>query len=225
MSAGAAIGPVLRESAPLRRRIAATLRGLVETGALAEGERLVETDLCAGLAVSRTVLREALRALESEGLLVAGPRGLSVARIGRREAENLYAVRRVLEGLLAREFCGRAGAGEIAALEASLVALRAAYRAAAPGDLLGPKRGFYAAIAAGAGNPVAFELLERLNARIGRLRLRSLARDSRKAASLAEIEALAAALAAGDAAGAVRLAERHVAMAEAAALSPTETTT
>ncbi len=55
------LSPLAQESAPLRRKLAATLRRLVETGVLKAGQRVIEKDLCAELEVSRTVLREALR--------------------------------------------------------------------------------------------------------------------------------------------------------------------
>ncbi len=212
------VGPIGHESAPLRRKLVATLRRLVETGRLPAGHRLIEKELCAELGVSRTVLREALRELESEGLLVAGARGLSVAILGRAEAENIYAVRGALEALLARQFCTRAGEAEKAVLRTAHARLAAAY---AHGDLaavLDAKLAFYGALGAGAANPVAGELIERLNARISLLRARSLGDTGRRAASLGEIDELVAALERGEAERAAELAGRHVAAAAHAAL-------
>ncbi|GLK83941.1 GntR family transcriptional regulator [Ancylobacter defluvii] len=213
------IGPIGQESAPLRRKLVATLRRLIETGRLPAGQRLIEKDLCSELAVSRTVLREALRELEVDGLLVAGARGLSVAVLSRTEAENIYAVRASLEALVARQFCARADAAAVAALDATLDALHRAYEADALGTMLDAKLDFYRTLCAGAANPVARDLLDRLNARISLLRARSLADPARKHASLAEIEALVDALRRGDGVGAAALAERHVAEAARAALT------
>src|SRR5436309_7200276 len=107
---GLGLAPLRQEAAPLRRKIAATLRRLIETGAVAAGTRLIEKDLCAELAVSRTALREALRELETEGLLTAGARGLTVSGLTTAEAGDIYAVRAALEGMVAEQFVARAGA-------------------------------------------------------------------------------------------------------------------
>ena len=213
------IGPIGQQSAPLRRKLVAVLRRLVETGVLAAGQRLIEKDLCAELAVSRTVLREALRELEADGLLAAGPRGLSVAVLDRGEAENIYAVRAALEGLVARQFCARADANAQATLVAAHDALARAYAAGLLSGILDAKLDFYRTLCAGAANPVALDLLDRLNARISLLRARSLADPGRKRASLAEIDALVDALHRRDADRAGELAERHVAQAARAALA------
>ncbi|MBS7543096.1 GntR family transcriptional regulator [Ancylobacter oerskovii] len=212
------IGPIGQESAPLRRKLTATLRRLVETGRLAAGQRLIEKDLCAELAVSRTVLREALRELEADGLLVAGARGLSVAVLSRAEAENIYAVRAALEALIARQFCQRADEAARTALGLVHVALRHAYEAGPLGALLDAKLDFYRTLCAGAANPVARDLLDRLNARISLLRARSLADPARKRASLAEIDDLVDALRRRDGDEAALCAERHVAAAARVAL-------
>ncbi|MCB4769839.1 GntR family transcriptional regulator [Ancylobacter sp. Lp-2] len=214
------IGPIGQESAPLRRKLVATLRQLIETGRLPAGQRLIEKELCAELAVSRTVLREALRELEVDGLLVAGARGLSVAVLSRAEAENIYAVRAVLEGLTARQFCERADEAALAALAAAHVELRRVYEVGSLSDLLAAKLDFYRTLCAGAANPVAGDLLDRLNARISLLRSRSLADPARKSASRSEIDALVDALHRRDGDRAAALAERHVAAAARVALDP-----
>ncbi|WP_181703335.1 GntR family transcriptional regulator [Chthonobacter albigriseus] len=208
-----------REHAPLRRRLVTTLRRLVESGDLPAGRQLVEKDLCERFGVSRTVLRESLRELEVDGLLTPGRRGLVVSTIDRTEAENVYAVRGALEALAAREFCARAEAMDVQALRTALDRLKAAYAADLVADILAAKQHFYAALLAGARNPVTTELLGRLTARTGLLRGRSLADRNRRVASLAEIEALTEALAARDAARAAELAARHVSAAAKAALS------
>ena len=74
------------------------------TGELQPGERLKEDSLSKQLNVSRTPLREALQRLELEGWVVKYSRGiLRVSNITLKEAKELYAIREVLEGLLARE--------------------------------------------------------------------------------------------------------------------------
>jgi len=69
------IGPIGRTAAPLRRRVVEALRLSLVHGRLAPGARLIERELIEMMGVSRTVLREALRQLEAEGLIdvVANP--------------------------------------------------------------------------------------------------------------------------------------------------------
>jgi DNA-binding GntR family transcriptional regulator len=83
-------------------RACARLHRLLVQGRLVGGQPLIETDLAAQLAVSRGTVREALRRLESEGLLVGRARGLQVRRLSRRDVTDLYALREHLEGWAAR---------------------------------------------------------------------------------------------------------------------------
>ena len=81
---------IVKESAPLRSRIVASIRRAIETGVLKPGEKLVEKELCSQLGVSRTSLREAMRRLEAEGIIAqAATRGLTVAKISYRDAQNI----------------------------------------------------------------------------------------------------------------------------------------
>ena len=93
-------GPLTHEFAPLRNKIMKSLRRAIETGLLEPGTRLVEKDLCQQLNVSRTSLREALRQLQSEGILTdLNNRGLAVVTVTSEDAENIYRIRGVLEPL------------------------------------------------------------------------------------------------------------------------------
>ncbi len=212
------LNPVQQESAPLRRKIANALRQAIESGAMPAGYRLIEKDLCAELNVSRTVLREALRELETEGLLANGVKGLIVAAISEEEAWNTYAVRGVLEGLVAEQFAARAKEDDLAALEAAGEFLAKAYKSRKIDRILAAKAEFYEVMCSGAGNTVALDMLSRINSRINRLRSLSLSRPNRNAASIAEIRDLIAALKRRDAAAAKQAALLHVAAAAKAAL-------
>jgi len=212
------LGPVVQESAPLRRKIAASLRRGVQTGALRPGARLVEKDLCQELNVSRTSLREALRELEAEGLLVTGPRGVIVAKITENEARNIYRVRGALEGLVAEQFALRAGEQDLANLADVVDALSHAYAENDFAAIVSEKDRFYEILCIGADNQIVLDLLTRLNSRINRLRSLSRANPARGVSSLREIKTIALALKARDAAGAKAAAVRHVEQAAAAAL-------
>ena len=87
---------------------AETLRQWMGSGRLAPGQRLVEPDLTATLAVSRTSLRAAFRTLASEGLVVIEQyKGASVKRLSRQQIEEVFEAREVLEGLAARKAATR----------------------------------------------------------------------------------------------------------------------
>lgn len=80
------------------------LREAILEGRLAPGERLVEVELCLSLGISRGPLREAMRQLESEGLVVRrSHQGTHVVRPTGRDIVELYGVRAALEGFAASE--------------------------------------------------------------------------------------------------------------------------
>jgi DNA-binding GntR family transcriptional regulator len=90
----------------LREQAVSALRTAITSGELEPGRHLVETELSEMLQISRGTLREALRQLEQEGLLSAGPRGrLSVRHLDEKEIRDIFAVRAALESLAARTLC------------------------------------------------------------------------------------------------------------------------
>ena len=75
----------VNEYLPLRDVVFNTLRQAIITGEFAPGERLMEISLANRLGVSRTPVREAIRKLELEGLVIMIPRkGAQVARITKK---------------------------------------------------------------------------------------------------------------------------------------------
>ncbi|WP_432511564.1 GntR family transcriptional regulator [Kineococcus sp. SYSU DK001] len=89
-----------------REQILVKLRDAVSTGVLAPGTHLAEIELSESLGVSRGTLREALRHLQQEGLLVPDARGrLSVRVLDAREVREVFAVRAALEALACEELC------------------------------------------------------------------------------------------------------------------------
>ncbi len=104
------------------------LRAQIIDGTLAPGERLTEPVLSTQLGVSRTPVREALRLLQAESLVVELPTGgVRVAPLDVDDARRVYDVRARLEGLLARDAAERIRAEEVVALN-RLVDLMAAVR-------------------------------------------------------------------------------------------------
>ena len=105
---------------PLREVVFMTLRKQILRGELKPGERLMEIALAKKLGVSRTPIREAIRMLEHEELVVMIPRrGAHVADISRQELNDVLEVRMALEVLAARKACARMTQEEIAELDAA----------------------------------------------------------------------------------------------------------
>lgn len=89
---------------PLSAIVLRTLREAIVEGRLAPGEPVVEAQLSRQLGVSRAPLREALRTLENEGLIVSEPwRGAIVAPLTERNVTELQAFRRLLEVFAAEQ--------------------------------------------------------------------------------------------------------------------------
>jgi DNA-binding GntR family transcriptional regulator len=90
------------------------LRDALRNGVLKPGDRIIEESIADQLAISRTPVRDAIRRLESEGLLDYEPRaGLIVTRLDRRAVGELYEMREVLEGTAARLFTRHASDLEV----------------------------------------------------------------------------------------------------------------
>ena len=111
-----------------RELIHARLREAISAGDLAPGTHLAEVDLSEALGVSRGTLREALRQLQQEGLLVPDARGrLSVRVVSEREVEEIFAVRHALESLALELICEREDrAAVVAQVRSQLEGLREA---------------------------------------------------------------------------------------------------
>lgn len=98
----------MNEYLPLRDVVFNTLRQAILTGELKPGERLMEIHLADRLGVSRTPIREAIRKLELEGLVVMIPRkGAQVARITEKNLKDVLEVRRALDMLAVKLACSR----------------------------------------------------------------------------------------------------------------------
>lgn len=96
----------MRENLPLRDVVFNTLRKAILRGDLSPNERLMEMQLAQKLGVSRTPVREAIRKLELEGLVIMYPRrGAKVAQITVKSIRDVLEIRRVLEVLAVTKAC------------------------------------------------------------------------------------------------------------------------
>ena len=97
------MAPLGKSHLPLSGLVASKLREAILSGTYKVGTRLVEDRLAHEFAVSRNPVREALRALATEGLVEITPRcGATVTRMSKEMASEMIEVRAALEGLNAR---------------------------------------------------------------------------------------------------------------------------
>lgn len=204
-----------RTAAPLRQSVVGALRRSIVLGRLTPGARLIERELIGMMGVSRTVVREALRQLEAEGLIdVVANKGAIVRKLSRAEAEDVYSIRAVLEGLAARLFAQRADQTTRNALAAALAATAKAYDDGDPSVIVEAKNTFYATLFRGAGSETLSAMIDALQARVWRWRVLGVAHPQRSgersAEAVRDLQALVAAIGAGDAAAAERSARAEV---------------
>ena len=96
------------EYMPLRDVVFTSLREAIIKGELRPGERLLEVQLAEQLGVSRTPIREAIRKLELEGLVIMLPRrGATVAGITKKHLEEVLEIRNALEVLAVDLACDK----------------------------------------------------------------------------------------------------------------------
>lgn len=108
----------MNEYLPLRDVVFNTLRQAILRGELKPGERLMEIQLANKLGVSRTPIREAIRKLELEGLVLMIPRkGAEVAEITEKSLRDVLEVRRALEELAVQLACDKITSEEITELK------------------------------------------------------------------------------------------------------------
>ncbi|MDI3480605.1 MAG: hypothetical protein PWQ97_260 [Tepidanaerobacteraceae bacterium] len=87
----------------LRSKIYHHLKNAILNGVYKPGESLIELKVAKELGVSRTPVREAIRQLELEGLVSSIPnKGVVVEGITEQDVEDIYTIRKMIEGLAAR---------------------------------------------------------------------------------------------------------------------------
>lgn len=103
---------------PVRDIVFEELRNAIFKGELKPNQRLIEEDIAKQMGISRTPVREALRMLENEGLVMHVPRrGVLVTGFSDEDIDEIYKIRGVLEGLAASLAVDRITNKEINELE------------------------------------------------------------------------------------------------------------
>ncbi|MBB3665025.1 MULTISPECIES: GntR family transcriptional regulator [Prauserella salsuginis group] len=194
--------------APLREQVRDILHARIAEGELRPGDRLLEHDLAAELGISRVPVREAIRMLQSEGLLEVLPRrgGVFVRSLNRRELEELFDVREALEVLAARRAVEQAGSRRAGRMGELAEQARAALRAGETEEMFRANAAFHDELVALAGNELLMSMLEPLHGRLAWLFRLNLEPER----VCREHEELHAAIVREDAEAAAEVALRHV---------------
>ena len=160
------------EYLPLRDVVFKTLRQAILKGELEPGERLMEIQLAERLGVSRTPIREAIRKLELEGLVLMIPRkGAEVARISENNLRDVLEVRRSLEELAIELACQRMGEDEVKQLEEAQLAFREAVNKGDAMAIAESDEAYHDIIYYGTGNARLVQILNNLREQMYRYRL------------------------------------------------------
>ena len=181
----------------------------IEDGELVGGTRLREADLADRLSISRTPIREALKRLELQGLVVHEPHhGIVVAVLDYSETAELYLLREVLEGTAARLAAQHATDVEIAVLRDMVSQDHA--RVDDAGALARSNRAFHQQICDSARNRFVARALEGLRLSLALLAGTTLGAPGRGAASVDEHDAIVDKIARRDLEGAQQAACQHI---------------
>lgn len=169
----------------------AGLRGLIVRGDLPAGERIHEAELCTKFAVSRTPLREALKALSAEGLVTLRPnRGAVVTPLDPAQLADMFKAKGVLEHFIGLNATERATDAELTSLRALHEVLAEAEGAEDHVRYTDLNEAFHLQLARLAGNSEIFRVYGRMQSSILMARHRINDDPARVKASLAEHESI-----------------------------------
>ncbi|MDW6023224.1 GntR family transcriptional regulator [Mesorhizobium sp. BAC0120] len=200
-----------KKAGSLGRDVGADLETQIVEGRLAPGEKLDEIALSNQYSVSRTPIREALRALAAKGLVDFQPRiGAIVAQPTVGEVMDLFEVVAEMEGVAARLACERMNADDRALLSAAHQACQETASSFDPDAYYKTNGDFHSAVHKAAHNAILLEQIEHLNKRLSPYRRFITLRPGRTEAALREHEAVFEALIARDGAAASQAMRNHV---------------
>lgn len=180
---------------PLHVQVAERLRLLIESGELAPGTRLNETELCEDMGVSRTPLREAVRSLATEGLIELQPnRGAIVSVVTEEDVTEILPIMASLEGLGGRLAATHMEPAKIIQVRQIHDQMISHYKNNDMEKYFETNRLIHELISEGSGNQTLVDTLQSLSAKVHRARFTSqMTRESWDMA-LSEHEEIIAAL-------------------------------
>lgn len=187
---------------------------LILKGVLTPGQRINEPDIAARLGVSRVPVREALRELESSGLVVARKHsGVFVRQLDAPEIRDLYQMRGLLDGFAGRQAAQLPGAEKatlLVVLDDSVQAMQDAASRHEVQRYYGENLRFHWAIVESAGNRSLTESYRGMVQKLHLARLKNLSHDIGMQASIAEHGEIVQAVRQGDPLRCEALLAQHV---------------
>ena len=211
---------------PLRDVVFETMRDAIITQVLKPGERLMEIQLADEMGVSRTPVREAIRKLELEGLVVMVPRkGAYVAGVSMKDIHEVYEVRSALEMLAVTLAAERITEEELDALERQVLRESEEEDRQDGSDLdniIYIDSSFHDIIYQAAHNQRLVQFVNILQEQLQRFRAASLARPGRSKTALEEHKQIVEALSERNGDLAAKLAREHIENAENAMIASME---
>ena len=199
------------EFLPLRDVVFNTLRQAILRGELKPGERLMEIQLANKLGVSRTPIREAIRKLELEGLVLMIPRkGAEVAEITEKNMLDVLEVRRALEELAVKLACERITEEEIQELKDAADAFQKILSEKDITKIAEADEAFHDVIFKSTGNDRLIQLLNSLREQMYRYRLEYLKREEYHPQLLEEHQQIIERITSKDQSEAAELIDRHI---------------
>lgn len=157
---------------PLRDIVFETLRKAILDGDLKPGERVMEVQLAEELGVSRTPVREAIRKLELEGLLIMVPRkGAYVADVSIKDVLSVLEIRASLEGLGASLAAERITGEEVERLKQSARDFEEMHKADDRDGMVEKDTEFHSILLSASRNKKLLEIVEGLSDYVQRFRV------------------------------------------------------
>ncbi|MEU1425094.1 GntR family transcriptional regulator [Kitasatospora sp. NPDC005751] len=188
-----------------------SLHDAIARGDLRPGQRINMDELARNLGVSKIPVREAVKRLEADGLVVSRVHaGVTVAEIDKTEMRGVFLAREAIEGLVARLAAERVTDALLADLDAAQHDMRAALATGAVGRLPEHNSEFHRALARAGGYRVLGELAEQLLLTIRRHRITAPMDLHNWKAVIEEHDTIIAALRSGDPEAAERAARAHI---------------
>lgn len=183
----------------LHNEVVTRLRKMIVEGDFEPGARLPEKMLCEQFEISRTPLREAMRVLSSEGLVVLTPnRGATVSQITESDADEMFPIMATLEALAGELACKHITEDQLAEIRALHFQMVLHYRREEMADYFRLNRAIHEKIMDAAANPTLANIYAGLEVRIRRARYLANITRTRWGKAVAEHEEMLKALEARD---------------------------
>ena len=201
----------MNEYLPLRDVVFNTLRQAILRGELKPGERLMEIQLANKLGVSRTPIREAIRKLELEGLVLMIPRkGAEVAEITEKSLKDVLEIRRALEDLAVRLACEKITKEELKELKKAGDEFKKVLKSQDITEVAEADVRFHDVIYMATDNPKLIQLLNNFREQMYRFRVEYLKKDEVRPQLLAEHDEIIKYITQGNKEEASRVVTRHI---------------